>query len=127
MQEKTSARTEFSPDAVADEIGSHIEAEGEVAGLAARDRDGHGYPAGSTEAESWLHGYDRGQKTMRDNLEAALEKNNAAKAEEDKAKLVKAGDVQAEGDDQPDDADPFDEDEDLRPRFKREPQEAPAA
>lgn len=54
-----------------------IEGEGELAGLAARDRES-GYSAGSDEDQAWLRGYDRGQGIVRDNLEAAMTKRNAA-------------------------------------------------
>lgn len=59
-----------------------IENQGELAGLAAKDR-GSEYPEGSDEDEAWLRGYDRGQKIMRDNLETAMTKINSKAAEED--------------------------------------------
>ncbi|MEJ8571272.1 hypothetical protein [Microbaculum marinum] len=98
-----------------------IEKEGEAAGLAGRNVDSHDYAKGSTEAEVYERGWDRGQKTMRDDLQAALEKNNARKAKQDEAKLIKAADMQAD-EEEAVETDPFDEEEDtndLRPRFKR--------
>jgi len=59
-----------------------IEKQGEIAGLAALDRDS-GYEPRSDEDTAWLRGYDEGQRIMRDNLEAAMTKRNAAKDEGD--------------------------------------------
>ncbi|MFC6487336.1 hypothetical protein [Nitratireductor sp. GCM10026969] len=53
-----------------------IEKQGELAGLAAKDRES-GYGPGSDEDQAWLRGYDNGQAIMRDNLEAAMTKKNA--------------------------------------------------
>ncbi|MER8827206.1 hypothetical protein NKH73_14050 [Mesorhizobium sp. M0938] len=63
-----------------------IERAGELAGLAALDRTS-GYGTGSDEDTRWLAGYDKGQATVRDNLEAAMLKRNAAKDE-----LIKGAD-----------------------------------
>lgn len=59
-----------------------IEKQGELAGLAALERSS-GYGPGSDEGATWLRGYDNGQKIMRDNLEAAMTKKNAAKDDAD--------------------------------------------
>ncbi|NNV20561.1 hypothetical protein EHE22_09000 [Ochrobactrum pseudogrignonense] len=53
-----------------------IEGEGELAGLAGKDADS-GYDKGSDEDTAWLRGWDKGQKFMRDNLQAAMENKNA--------------------------------------------------
>lgn len=76
-----------------------IERDGQLAGLAARERES-GYAEGADEDSAWLRGYDRGQAIVRDNLQSAMEKRNAAKDE-----LIK-GDNDA-GEDK--DADPFEE------------------
>lgn len=57
-----------------------IENEGELAGLAARERVS-GYAEGSDEDTHWLAGYDRGQAIVRDNFQSAMEKRNAAKGD----------------------------------------------
>lgn len=53
-----------------------IEGEGELAGLAGKDPES-GYDKGSDEDTAWLRGWDKGQKFMRDNLQAAMEKKNS--------------------------------------------------
>jgi len=58
-----------------------IEGQGELAGLAAKERSS-GYEGGSDEDQAWLRGYDRGQAIVRDNFLAAMEKVNAAAAED---------------------------------------------
>lgn len=54
-----------------------IEGEGELAGLAGKDPES-GYDKGSDEDTAWLKGWDKGQKFMLDNLQAAMEKKNSA-------------------------------------------------
>lgn len=68
-----------------------IEGEGELAGLAARDRES-GYEAGCDEDQAWLRGYDRGQAIVRDNLQAAMEKRNAEKRD-DADELISGADA----------------------------------
>jgi hypothetical protein len=77
-----------------------ITGEGELAGLAARERTS-GYGPGSDEDRAWLTGYDRGQEIVRENFQAAMEKRNAAAARD---QLIKGSDEDAEGD-------PFEDDE----------------
>lgn len=59
-----------------------IESEGERAGFIAAERPGP-YLAGSDEAEAWDRGYDKAQKLMADNLEAAMTKRNTEKTKAD--------------------------------------------
>lgn len=66
-----------------------IQKAGELAGLAALERSS-GYGPGSDEDTQWLAGYDRGQAIVRDNLQAAMEKRNAEKADE----LIQAHDAE---------------------------------
>lgn len=75
-----------------------IEKQGELAGLAAGERES-GYEKGCEEDLVWLRGYDAGQAIVRDNLESAMTKRNADKAET--AELIKGGA-------DPDFEDPFD-------------------
>lgn len=56
-----------------------IEGEGELAGLAGKDPVSP-HEKGSDEDAAWLRGWERGQQIMRDNLESAMTKKNAAKA-----------------------------------------------
>lgn len=58
-----------------------IEKEGERAGFLAAERVSP-YEKGSDEDQAWHRGYDAAQKVMADNLEAAMTKANAAKAED---------------------------------------------
>ncbi|WOC14995.1 hypothetical protein [Pseudochrobactrum sp. MP213Fo] len=58
-----------------------IEGEGELAGLAGKDPKSP-HDAGSNEDMVWLRGWDRGQKFMRDNLQAAMEKINSGSEED---------------------------------------------
>lgn len=59
-----------------------IEGQGEIAGLAAKDRVS-GYAAASADDKAWLHGYDRGQAIQRDNVETAMKKKRATKSKEE--------------------------------------------
>ncbi|MQY48217.1 hypothetical protein GAO09_19470 [Rhizobiales bacterium RZME27] len=56
-----------------------IFAAGQAAGLMARDRVSN-YDAGSVDDKTWLSGWDDGQRIVRENLESAMNKRNAAKA-----------------------------------------------
>ncbi|PSJ60775.1 hypothetical protein [Pseudaminobacter soli (ex Li et al. 2025)] len=71
-----------------------IEKDGELAGLAGRDPKSP-YDTGSNEDLAWMRGWDNGQQIMRDNLEAAMTKRNAAKSGDE---LIQGG---------ADDGDPF--------------------
>lgn len=73
-----------------------IEKQGELAGLAAKDRES-GYAQGCDEDQAWLRGYDNGQRIVRENLQAAMEKRNAAKAAESDPDFP--GDAESAGDD----------------------------
>lgn len=57
-----------------------IEKAGELAGYAARERES-GYAPKSDEDTRWLASYDAAQKQMQADLQAAMEKRNAAKDE----------------------------------------------
>lgn len=59
-----------------------IFAAGVEAGLAALDRVSK-YAGASTEDQTWLAGWDDGQRIARDNLQSAMEKRNAAKTNEE--------------------------------------------
>lgn len=61
-----------------------IFAAGVEAGLAALDRVSK-YAAASPEDRAFLDGYDDGQRIMRENLQAAMEKRNAEKSNEEPA------------------------------------------
>lgn len=61
-----------------------IEGQGEIAGLAGAERVS-GYEAASADDKAWLSGYDRGQAIMRDNLEAAMNKANSKRTNEEPA------------------------------------------
>jgi len=101
-----------------------IRQEGVTAGLLAKDRDSHEYTTGSTEAEMFESGWDEAQESRLKDLQSALEKNNANKAEAKKAELIKKADAQADAEEDGGE-DPFDgegDDEDLRPRFKQDEQ-----
>lgn len=69
-----------------------IQKAGELAGLAALERSS-GYGPGSDEDTNWLAGYDKGQAIVRDNLEAAMLKRNADKAEAAKDELIQGHDA----------------------------------
>lgn len=95
----------YQSDMFADRMPAieRIEGEGELAGLAARERSS-GYGPGSDEDQAWLRGYDRGQEIARDHLQSAMEKRNAEARAKDE--LIKGAD--------PDEADddPFEDDQD---------------
>lgn len=59
-----------------------IEGEGELAGLAGKDAKSP-HDNGSNEDAAWLRGWERGQKIMLDNLQAAMEKINSENQHED--------------------------------------------
>jgi hypothetical protein len=90
----------YQPDLFADRAAGldAIEKRGERAGLAALTRESE-YAPGSDEDQCWLRGYDNGQAIVRDNLQSAMEKRNAAKAGADE--LIKGAA----------DEDPFEQDE----------------
>lgn len=69
-----------------------IEAEGERAGYLAAERPGP-YEKGSDEAAAWDRGYDRAQAVMRDNLESAMNKVNAANAAKEGDELIQSADA----------------------------------
>lgn len=73
-------------DLLADRVTNEqmIFAAGTEAGLAAVDRASPYAPA-STEDKTWLSGYDDGQRIMRDNLQAAMEKKLAQRTKEEVA------------------------------------------
>lgn len=71
-----------------------IEKEGERAGFLAAERLSP-YEAMSDEDQAWLRGYDGAQAVMRDNLQSAMEKANAAQAE-DEDELIQSSDPFAE-------------------------------
>lgn len=58
-----------------------IFAAGQACGLVAGDRVSN-YDAGSVDDKTWLSGYSAGQAIMRDNLESAMTKANAARTNE---------------------------------------------
>jgi ribosome modulation factor len=81
----------FQPDLLRDRMPAveRIERQGELAGLSNKARES-GYAKGSDEEQHWLRGYDKGQKTFKDNISDALE--NAEKTrQEGKTKLLKNG------------------------------------
>ena len=55
-----------------------IREDGRVAGLNGRNAES-GYAEGSDEDTIWLGGWEEGQQVLRDDLESAMEKKNAAK------------------------------------------------
>jgi hypothetical protein len=59
-----------------------IEGQGEIAGLAGKDRFSD-YAPDSADDKAWKRGYDRGQAIMRDNLEAAMTKSNSRRTNEE--------------------------------------------
>ncbi len=73
-------------DLLADRVTNEqmIFAAGTEAGLAAVDRVSPYAPA-STEDRAWLDGYSEGQRIMRDNLQAAMEKKLAQRTKEEVA------------------------------------------
>lgn len=59
-----------------------IFAAGQARGLIAGDRMS-GYDDGSADDKTWLAGYDDGQRIVREHLQSAMEKRNAAKSKEE--------------------------------------------
>lgn len=127
---------QYQADLFADfaDANDRIMAEGEAANYAGKGANDHAFAAGSVEAELWQKGWDRAQAVKLDALQSALEKNNAAKADEDKANLVKAVDAQEAASNIPENIpetaeDPFptEEEDDPRPRHLKEKHEAAEA
>lgn len=70
-------------DLLADRATSEqmIFAAGQATGLIGGDRVS-GYDGGGVDDKTWLSGYDDGQAILRENLQSAMEKRNAAKSKE---------------------------------------------
>jgi ribosome modulation factor len=71
--------TGFQADLLRDRAPAldRIENDGQVAGLAGKSEGQSGYPAKSDEDTAWRKGHREGQRIMRDNLKAAMDKKNA--------------------------------------------------
>lgn len=82
--------------------------EGYVAGMEGKNPDPP-YGADTKKGQDWLKGWHEGQRVMRDDLQSAMEKRNAASAERDDDAGDEDAGLDDETDDSDDDADGFDE------------------
>ncbi|MEX3008338.1 hypothetical protein [Hoeflea sp. TYP-13] len=75
---------QFQPDLFADRAPAmeRIKADGVTAGLESKNGESP-HEKGTDEDKAWLEGWEEGQQVLRDNLKSAMEKKNAAKAEEE--------------------------------------------
>lgn len=83
----------FQPDLFEDRAPAvdRIKEDGRVAGLNGRNAES-GYAEGSDEDTIWLEGWEEGQQVLRDDLESAMEKKNAAKQQVEDEKESSEGD-----------------------------------
>lgn len=88
----------FQPDMFEDRTPLEERAfeEGKASGLLGKDPQAP-YDAASKAGQAWLQGWHEGQRIMREDLQSAMEKRNAAKGGDE---LIQGGD---------DDGDPFEE------------------
>lgn len=74
----------YQPDMFVDRAPAleRIEAEGEVAGLSGKTGVSD-YGPGSPEAQAWMKGWTKGQKSLADDLVSAMEKRNSTLQDND--------------------------------------------